>query len=97
MAALPIFFADRIAATGQVQKGGVNLGQTRVRYLIISPSGAGSIVIRDGGAGGVVKFPQLDIAAAGQPFDLLFPDEGLMFNTNVHITIVACAVIVCCG
>lgn len=67
--------------------GTVFASRTRVRSLFITPSAtAGTITIRDGGAGGVTV---LDFAttAAGAPFSVYIPDQGVLFYTDVHATV----------
>lgn len=75
--------------TGQITDQGTNnLGRCRVKSVYIVPSGtAGSVVFKDGGSGGTAKMTINTVASATQPTYLLLPGQGLLFETNVHVTI----------
>ena len=61
------------------------LTRCRVKALYIIPSAtAGSLVLRDGGSGGAVKATLNTVASATQPTYILFPGEGLVFQTAVY-------------
>jgi len=61
------------------------LTRCRVKALYIIPSAtAGSLVLRDGGSGGAVKATFNTVASASQPTFILFPGEGLVFQTAVY-------------
>jgi len=61
------------------------LTRCRVKALYIIPSAtAGSLVLRDGGSGGAVKATFNTVASATQPTFILFPGEGLVFQTAVY-------------
>jgi hypothetical protein len=47
---------------------------------------AGDIIYRDGGASGTIKF-QFNIGGGTQPIGLSFPDDGILFLTDVHVTL----------
>ena len=47
---------------------------------------AGEVIYRDGGASGTVKF-QFNIGGGTQPIGLTFPDDGILFLTDVHVTV----------
>ena len=62
-----------------------NLARCRVKAIYIVPTAtAGSLVLRDGGSGGAVKATINTVASASQPTYLLFPGEGLVFQTAVY-------------
>ena len=62
-----------------------NLARCRVKAVYIIPTAtAGSLVLRDGGSGGAVKATINTVASASQPTYLLFPGEGLVFQTAVY-------------
>ena len=62
-----------------------NLARCRVKAVYIVPTAtAGSLVLRDGGSGGSVKATINTVASASQPTYLLFPGEGLLFQTAVY-------------
>jgi hypothetical protein len=61
--------------------------RTRVRgYHCISGTTAGDVIFRDGGSGGVILL-QFNIGAGTQPINMLIPGEGILFSTNVHVTL----------
>jgi hypothetical protein len=62
-----------------------NLARCRVKAIYIVPTAtAGSLVLKDGGSGGAVKATINTVASASQPTYLLFPGEGLVFQTAVY-------------
>jgi len=62
-----------------------NLARCRVKAVYIIPTAtAGSLVLRDGGSGGAVKATLNTVASASQPTYILFPGEGLVFQTAVY-------------
>lgn len=66
-------------------------GRTRVKgYHCISGGTAGDIIFRDGGASGTIRL-QFNIGTGTQPITMLFPGEGILFNTSVHVTLPATA------
>jgi hypothetical protein len=66
--------------------------RTRVRgYQFLSGGTAGDIIFRDGGSGGTIRL-QFNIAAAPtNALSTLIPGEGILFNTDVHVTLPATA------
>ena len=74
--------AVRVTATGDVVAA-----RTRVRGLhFVNTATAGSIVLRDGGAGGAVLM-QIDTpAVAGQTY-MRLPGNGVLFGRTVHATL----------
>ena len=77
-------------ATGQVDDvGGNDLGRTRLKGAYYVASVAGTIELRDGGASGALRA----VIPIGATTDAVnFPGEGLLFNTNVHMTVVGATV-----
>lgn len=74
--------ATHVEATGTVVSG-----RTRVKaYQAISGGTAGDIIYRDGGSSGVIRL-QFNIATGTQPIALPVPGEGILFNTDVHVTL----------
>jgi hypothetical protein len=75
--------------TGQMlaQNNG-NIERARVKGVYIVPAaGAGTVVLRDGGATGPIKATINTLAASTAPTYMILPGEGLLFNTNVHATV----------
>ena len=62
--------------------------RTRVRgYQCLSGGTAGDIILRDGGSGGPIRL-QFNIPAnTNNPFANIIPGEGILFNTDVHVTL----------
>ena len=79
--------ANHLEATGTVVSS-----RTRIKgYQFLSGGTAGDIVFRDGGASGTIRL-QFNIAAAPtNALSTLIPGEGILFNTDVHITLPATA------
>lgn len=74
--------AGSIAATGTIYAT-----RTRVRGLLVSPTAsAGSIVLRDGGGSGTTIMT-IPTAASGQPFNVIIPANGIVFEIDVHATV----------
>lgn len=60
-------------------------GRARVKGLLISYAGAGTVVIKDGGAGGATVFSFTAPADSGC-VNVLIPGEGILCETNIHVT-----------
>ena len=74
--------AVHVEATGTVVSG-----RTRLKaYQCISGGTAGDVIYRDGGASGVIRL-QFNIGAGTQPVALPIPGEGILFNTDIHVTL----------
>lgn len=61
--------------------------RARVKSINYIANGtAGSIVLRDGGSGGATL---LNIAtpAVADAYDVFIPDDGILFESSVHITL----------
>jgi hypothetical protein len=63
-------------------------GRVRVKgYQCLSGGTAGDIIFRDGGASGTIRL-QFNIPAnTNNPFANLIPGEGILFTTDVHVTL----------
>lgn len=77
-----------VKATHVEATGTMVTGRTRVKgYQCLSGGTAGDIILRDGGASGVIKL-QFNIPAnTNNPFANLIPGEGILFTTDVHVTL----------
>jgi hypothetical protein len=65
--------------------------RTRVRaYHCISGGTAGDVIVRDGGASGTTLL-QFNIGTGTQPITMTIPGQGILFETNVHVTLPATA------
>ena len=61
--------------------------RTRVKgYQCISGGTAGDVIFRDGGSSGPIRL-QFNIATGTQPIGLAIPGEGILFYTDVHMTL----------
>ena len=74
--------ATHVEATGTVVSG-----RNRLKaYHCISGGTAGDVIFRDGGASGTIRL-QFNIGTGTQPVPLLIPGEGILFTTDVHVTL----------
>ena len=75
--------SSHVEATGTMVTGRV-----RVKgYQCLSGGTAGDIILRDGGSGGTIRL-QFNIPAnTNNPFANLIPGEGIVFYTDVHVTL----------
>jgi hypothetical protein len=75
--------SSHVEATGTMVSGRV-----RVKgYQCLSGGTAGDIIFRDGGASGTIRL-QFNIPAnTNNPFANLIPGEGILFTTDVHVTL----------
>ena len=63
-------------------------GRVRVKgYQCLSGGTAGDIILRDGGASGVIRLQFNVPANTNNPFANLIPGEGIVFDTDVHVTL----------
>ena len=66
-------------------------GRNRLKaYHCISGGTAGDVIFRDGGASGAIRL-QFNIGAGTQPITLSVPSEGILFATDIHVTLPAAA------
>jgi len=74
--------AAHIEATGTMVAS-----RTRLKgYHCVSGGTAGDVIFRDGGSGGTIRL-QFNIATGTQPITMLVPGEGILFDTDVHVTL----------
>ena len=73
----------RVAATGIARPV-----RTRVKGVYITHgASAGSVTLRDGGAGGAVELQLDTVASNTYPTYLRLPGDGILFDTDVHVTL----------
>lgn len=61
--------------------------RTRVRGLVIAPGSAnGTVVLKDGGSDGTTLI-SLATTANGEPFNILIPANGVLFETDVYVAL----------
>jgi hypothetical protein len=72
-----------IEATGTIVSG-----RNRLKgYQCLSGGTAGDIIFRDGGASGTIRL-QFNIPNnTNNPFANLIPGEGILFTTDIHVTL----------
>ena len=75
--------SSHVEATGTMVTGRV-----RVKgYQFLGAGTAGDIILRDGGSGGTIRL-QFNISATPlNPLSFLIPGEGILFYTDVHVTL----------
>lgn len=67
-------------------------GRYRLKgYQCLSGGTAGDIIFRDGGASGTIRLQFNVPANTNNPFANLIPGEGILFYTNIHVTLPASA------
>jgi hypothetical protein len=59
-------------------------------YHCISGGTAGDVIFRDGGASGTILM-QFNIGTGTQPIVLTIPTAGILFETDIHVTLPASA------
>lgn len=61
--------------------------RTRLKgYQCISGGTAGDIIFRDGSASGTIRL-RFNIGTGTQPIGLNIPGQGILFTTNIHVTL----------
>ncbi len=66
-------------------------GRNRLKgYQCLSGGTAGDVIIRDGGASGAILL-QFNISTNLVAFGLPIPGEGILFVTDIHVTLPAAA------
>lgn len=61
--------------------------RTRVRGVLVSPGSAnGSVTLKDGGSGGSGLLT-ISTVANGEPFNVIIPANGILFQTDVYATL----------
>ena len=88
-----ILASTPLTADGQMlDQNGAVIPRTRVKAVYIVPAaGAGSVVLRDGGASGQVKVTLNTVAGATASDYIEFPGQGLLFQTNVYADVTTVA------
>jgi hypothetical protein len=75
--------AAHAEATGTLVSGRVRLKG----YQCLSGGVAGDIIFRDGGASGAIRLQFNVPANTNNPFANLIPGEGILFDTDIHVTL----------
>ena len=75
--------ASHLEATGTAVSG-----RTRIKgYQFLTGGTAGDITFRDGGSGGPILIEFNIAVSPTNPLSFTIPGEGVLFSTNVHITL----------
>ena len=73
-----------VKAKSLALSGTVSAERTRVRGMLVEPgTGIGSVILKDGGTGGTAVMT-VNTVANGEPFSVIIPAEGVLFNTDVY-------------
>ncbi len=76
-----------VRATSLAASGSVFGNRTRVRGAVVKPgASAGSVAFKDGGASGTTLFT-INTMANGEPFSVVIPANGVLFETDVYATL----------
>ena len=71
-----------------LDQAGDTIIRARIKSIYIVPTAsAGSVIFKDGGAGGTTRLTVDTVASATQPTYLLLPGEGLLFSTNIYVDV----------
>ena len=76
-----------VKAATRNDDGAIYGARTRVKGLVITPTAtsAGSVVLKDGGAGGTARLTiNVDAGNTGNTFNVVIPGEGIVFDTSVY-------------
>jgi hypothetical protein len=79
--------AAHAEATGTVVSGRYRLKG----YQCLSGGTAGDIIFRDGGASGPIRLQFNVPANTNNPFGNIIPGQGILFQTDIHVTLPAAA------
>ena len=76
--------------------GDVTTGPCQLLGFYINSTTAGTLVLKDGGASGTTLM-SIATVANGEPFSVVIPANGVLFETDVHATLSNAAVTVFYG
>lgn len=80
------------AAVDRTTTGTAVATPVTVTGILLEGAGtAGTVVVRDGGGSGTVRLTLSTPAVAGEPLYIQIPGGGLVFSTDVHLTITTTA------
>lgn len=81
---------SNVVAAHTETTGTVVSGRRNLRGYQTVGGTAGDVIYRDGGASGTIRL-QYNIGPGTQPIGLTLPDEGILFVTDIHVTLPASA------
>ena len=74
--------------------GTLVIGRNRLKgYQGLSGGTAGDIIFRDGGSGGTIRLRFNVPANTNNPFSNLIPGQGIVFYTDIYVTLPTSATI----
>lgn len=77
-----------INAVTRTTTGTAAASRSRLRAIyVVHTATAGSIVFRDGGAGGATRLDLATVATDITPNYLNLPGDGILFRTDMHVTL----------
>lgn len=77
-------FMSDVQSTYLNASGNIFTGRTRIKGIYVT-TGAGSVIIKDGGSSGITKV-QIDTTAGG-PTYLLLPEDGVLCENGAYATL----------
>ena len=73
-----------VKAVSLAASGAATDARARLRGMVIEPgASAGSVVMKDGGSGGTTILT-VNTVANGEPFNVLIPAEGVVFQSSIY-------------
>jgi hypothetical protein len=75
-----------VKAAERTTSGTAVATRTRVKGLVVSFATGGTVELKDGGASGTSRFKYTAPAAAGTT-NIVIPGEGILFETDVYVTL----------
>lgn len=75
-----------VKAAEVLVSGSVYGARARIKGVLISFASGGTVVLKDGGASGTVRFSYTAPAAAGS-VNVVVPGEGVLCDTNIYATL----------
>lgn len=77
-------YMSDLQSTYRNNDGYVFTGRTRIKAIYVSPDiGVGSVVLRDGGAGGTVLY-KIDVPAGSSAIYMSLPEDGILFKGGAY-------------
>jgi hypothetical protein len=75
-----------VQAAERLTSGTAVAARARVKGLVVSFATGGTVELKDGGASGTSQFKYTAPAAAGTT-NIVIPGEGILFETDVYVTL----------
>lgn len=75
-----------VSAAERTTSGSAYGAPTRVKGVVVSFATGGTVELKDGGSSGTSRFKYTAPAAAGT-VNIIFPGQGILFSTDVYVTL----------